>query len=56
MIVIIPETLYGDPIHAKHPIIDWEIYTNEFGSALWIIIVGGETTAYTQFEDLIRIM
>ena len=54
MINIVPEVLYVDLIQAKHPIIDWEIYTDEFGSAWKIIRVGGETDSYTQFEDLIR--
>ena len=36
------------------PFTDWENHTNNFGSAWKIIRVGGQTSSYSQFEDLIR--
>ena len=33
MMVLVPDTLYVDPIQARHPIVDWEIYKDNFGKA-----------------------
>ena len=54
MIVIESEDFHVEPLQAKHPIVDWEIHTDEFGSTQKITRVGGQTESYNQFEDLIK--
>ena len=55
MMVIVPQsTLYVDPIQARHPIMDWEIYRDKFGKAWKIIRAGGGSAVYKRFVDLIR--
>ena len=54
MMVIVPETLYIDPIQVKHSIIDWEIYTDKFGKAWKILRIGGISAVYKNFVDLVR--
>ena len=43
-----------EPLQTKHPIVDWEIHIDEFGSTWKITRLGGETASFIQFEDLIR--
>ena len=54
MMVIVPETLYADPIQSRHPIIDWEIYKDKFGKAWKIIRLGGGSEVCKSFQELIR--
>ena len=48
------ESMNVDPIQAKHPIVDWEIYKDKFGKAWKVTRVGGVTAVYKSFEYLIR--
>ena len=54
MIVIIPESMNIDPLQAKHPIVDWEIYIDQYGKSWKVIRVGGVPTVYKSCEDLVR--
>jgi hypothetical protein len=49
MMVIVPETLYVDPIQARHLIIDWEIYKDKIRKAWKIIRVGRGSAVYKKF-------
>ena len=55
MIVIEEEDFYPDPLQVRHPIVDWEIYTAKNFAPTWKITrLGGETSSFIQFEDLIK--
>ena len=54
MMVIIPEGINVEPLQAEYPIIDWEIYTDDFGEFWKIIRVGDRSEVYKTFEDLVK--
>ncbi|PWA89426.1 hypothetical protein CTI12_AA109180 [Artemisia annua] len=54
MVMIKEEDFYPKPLQTRHPIVDWEIYTDDFVSTWKITRLGGETSSFMQFEDLIR--
>jgi hypothetical protein len=42
-------------LQTKHPIIDWEVYTAKNFASTWKIIrLGGESSSFIQFEDLLK--
>lgn len=55
MIVIEEEDFCPYPLQVRHPIVDWEIYTAKNFASTWKITrLGGETSSFIQFEDLIK--
>nr|GEV44160.1 hypothetical protein [Tanacetum cinerariifolium] len=55
MMQLVPvEEVYVEALQVKHPIIDWEIYT-EGQRIYWkIIMLGGSTTVYQFFVDMLK--
>lgn len=55
IIVIEEEDFYPDPLQTRHPIIDWEVFTTKNFASTWKITrLGGESSSFIQFEDLIK--
>jgi hypothetical protein len=55
IMVIEEEDFYPDPIQTRHPIIDWEVFTAKNFASTWKITrLGGESSSFIQFEDLIK--
>nr|GEU49328.1 phospholipase-like protein [Tanacetum cinerariifolium] len=55
MIELIPvEEVYVEALQVKHPIIDWEVHTKGERSYWKIIMLGGNTTSYQFFVDLLK--
>ena len=52
--LIEPDVMFVEPLQARHPVADWEIYKDEFGEAWKIVRIGGDTEVYRDFEDLVR--
>lgn len=55
IIVVEEEDFYPDPLQTKHPIIDCEVYSAKNFASTWKIIrLGGESSSFIQFEDLLK--
>jgi hypothetical protein len=54
MVVHVPQVVFAEPLHARHPIIDWEIYYDKFGKAWKITRVGNKVEIFKNFENLLR--
>nr|GFA53423.1 hypothetical protein [Tanacetum cinerariifolium] len=55
MMQLIPiKEVYVDALQVKHPIIDWEVHTKGQRSYWKIIRLGGSTTSYQFFVDLLK--
>ena len=55
MVMIEEEDFFPDPLQVRHPIVDWEIHTDENFASTWKLTrLGGETSSFIQFEDLVR--
>jgi hypothetical protein len=54
MIYIESDVLDVDPLQSKHPVIGWEVYSDDFGDAWKIIRIRGITSICRDFEDLVR--
>nr|GEU35668.1 hypothetical protein [Tanacetum cinerariifolium] len=55
MIQLVPvEEVYVEALQVKHPIIDWEIYTVGQRTYWKIIRLGGNTTVYQFFVDMLK--
>ena len=52
--VIIPEYSYIKPLQVKHPIIDWEVFTDGRMKGWKIIRLGDISERYKLFEDLLK--
>lgn len=49
------EDFYPDPLQTKHSIVDWEVYKAKTFASTWKIIrLGGESSSFIQFEDLLK--
>nr|GEW16012.1 hypothetical protein [Tanacetum cinerariifolium] len=54
MELILVEEVYVKALQVKHAIIDWEVYTERERSYWKIIRLGGSTTSYQFFVDLLK--
>nr|GEV39500.1 hypothetical protein [Tanacetum cinerariifolium] len=54
MELISVEEVYVEALQVKHPIIDWEVHTEEERSYWKIIRLGGSTASYQFFMDLLK--
>nr|GFB63693.1 hypothetical protein [Tanacetum cinerariifolium] len=55
MMQLVPvEEVYVEALEVKHPIIDWEIHTKGQKSYWKIIRLGGSTTSYQFFVDMLK--
>nr|GEU40376.1 hypothetical protein [Tanacetum cinerariifolium] len=55
MMQLIPvEEVYVEALQVKHPIIDWEVYTEGQRSYWKIMRLGGSSTSYQFFVDLLK--
>ena len=55
-IILIEDDFYPDPLQVKHPIVDWEVHTeDDLKSRSWKITrVGGETSSFISFAELVK--
>nr|GEZ65578.1 hypothetical protein [Tanacetum cinerariifolium] len=55
MMQLVPlEEVYVESLQVKHPIIDWEIHSEEKREYWKIIILGGHTAVYQFFVDILK--
>nr|GFA18068.1 hypothetical protein [Tanacetum cinerariifolium] len=54
MELILVEEVYVEALQVKHPIIDWEVHTEGERSYWKIVRLGGSTTSYQFFVDLLK--
>ena len=54
MVVHVPQVVFAEPLHARHPVIDWEIFNDKFGKAWKITRVGNKVEIFKNFENLLR--
>jgi hypothetical protein len=55
MMQIVPyDGMNAEAIQAKYPIIDWEIYTDEFGKCWKIIRCENRSEVYKHFQDIMK--
>nr|GEY15576.1 hypothetical protein [Tanacetum cinerariifolium] len=54
MQLVTMEEVYMDDLQVKHPIIDWEIHTEGKKDYWKIIRLGGHTTVYQFFVDMLK--
>ncbi|GJX27000.1 hypothetical protein Tco_0233296 [Tanacetum coccineum] len=56
MMMVVPiEEVYVEALQVKYPIIDWEVYTEEYRKYWKITRVGNHTEAYQFFEDMLKV-